>query len=117
MVAAALGGGNTVSLLVRTIQNWLAEIQGLPTSNLGFQEVYERVMELASGKLDTTLRVDPQVWGERHAPGRRGQAWNVGPDNLSLGDVGSGVVRGLVENLHQMISPHLLEYYQVSFGC
>lgn len=115
LVAAALGGGNTISLFVSTLQSWLEELGvGSKSARLDFQEMYSKVMECAAEKLDTTLQVDPRVWGERHAPGVRGSVENVEPDNVSLGDVGSAVVRGMVENLCSMISPHLLQLCQVA---
>ena len=114
LVAAALGGGNTVSLFVTTLQSWLKELGiGSESVGLNFQEMYAKVMESSVEKLETTLQVDPRVWGERHAPEVRGSVENVRPDNVSLGDVGSAVVRGIVENLHTMISPRLLRFCQV----
>ena len=112
LVAAALGGGDTIALFIKTLQSWLAELLG-PTASLDFQDVYKRVMESANDKLETTLQMDPRVWGERHAPEVQGRLWNLGHDNLTLGDVSSAMVRGLVENLRDMISPHLLDFYQV----
>lgn len=110
LVAAALGGGNTVSAFINTLQQWLRDL-GLDAGS--FKDVYEKVMQLALGRLDTTLQVDPRLWGERHAPEIRGRVWDVEPDNVSLGDVGSAITRGMMENLHSMISPNLLQHYKV----
>lgn len=112
LVAAALGGGNTVSAFVTTLQEWLRDL-GLDTGHLHFEDVYKKVMQLAMEKLDTTLQVDPRLWGERHAPELRGRVWDVEPDNVSLGDIGSAIVRGMVQNLHTMMSPNLLHHYKV----
>lgn len=106
LVAAALGGGNTISFLVGTLQSWLEELNAVERPD--FQDLYEKVMQAALKKLDTTLQVDPRVWGERHAPDARGKVWNVRPDNVSVGDMGSAMVRGVVENLLDMMTPHLL---------
>ena len=113
LVAAALGGGNTISNFVETLQGWLKELGLGDEGNLHFQDVYERVMQSALEKLDTTLQMDLRLWGERHAPDVRGRLWNVAADNTSLGDVGSAMVRGVVENLHAMMSPLILQHYQV----
>lgn len=112
LVAAALGGANTMSVFVNTLQEWLRDL-GLDTGHLHFENVYKKVMQLAMEKLDTTLQVDPQLWGERHAPELRGRVWNVEPENVSLGDIGSAIVRGTVQNLHTMMSPNLLQHYKV----
>lgn len=112
LVAAALGGGNTMSAFVNTLQEWLRDM-GLDTEHLHFEDVYKKVMQLAMEKLDTTLQVDPQLWGERHAPELRGRVWNVEPENVGLGDIGSAIVRGTVQNLHTMMSPDLLQHYKV----
>ena len=113
LVAAALGGGKTISLFVETLQSWMTELMGTAHESFIFEEVYKKLMELADEKLETPLRMDPRVWGERHAPEERGQVWNVGPGSLSLGDVSSAVVRGLVDNLRDMMSPPLLDHYKV----
>ena len=112
LVAAALGGGKTISLFISTLQGWLAEL-GLEQEALNFHDAYEKLMEAALDKLETTLEVDSRVWGERHAPEARGAVSNVGPDNVSVGDMGSAMVRGVVENLRAMLTPNLLKHYQV----
>ena len=99
LVAAALGGGDTLGV-------------GDPRI-FDFRVVFERVMELAAEKVETDLRIDPRVWGDRHAPTVRGRVWDMRPGNLGLGDVGSAVVRGVVENLREMMSTQLLEQHQV----
>ena len=112
LVAAALGGGNTIATFVKTLQSWLRELS-LEEAGVGFQDVYDKVMKCALEKVDTTLEIDPRLWGERHDPDVRGQVRGMRPDNLSLGDVGSAAVRGVVKNLYTMISPDLLQHYEV----
>ena len=114
LVAAALGGGNTVSVFVDTLRGWLRELGPHLEASVSFQDVYEKVMQSAMEKLDTSLRMDPRLWGERHDPDVRGSVGNIGPGNISLGDVGSAMVKGVVENLYTMMSPRLLQYYQVN---
>ena len=113
LVAAALGGGNAISKFVATLQGWLKELGLSREQTLSFEDIYEKVMQSSMEKLGTTLQVDPKLWGERHAPEERGRVWDMAPENLSLGDVGSAMVRGVVKNLHTMMSPRLLQHYQV----
>ena len=113
LVAAALGGGDTLGLFIRTLQSWFSELGVGDPRIFDFRVVFERVMELAAEKVETELRIDPRVWGDRHAPTVRGRVWDMGPGNLGLGDVGSAVVRGVVENLREMMSTQLLEQHQV----
>lgn len=112
LVAAALGGGNTISAFVNTLQEWLRDL-GLDTERLHFEDMYKKVMQLAVEKLDTTLQVDPRLWGERHAPDLRGRVWDVEPANVSLGDIGSAIIRGIIQNLYTMMSSNLLQHYKV----
>lgn len=109
LVVAALGGGNVISTFVRTVQSWLQEL-GM---ECGETEMYEKLMQAALNKCNTSLRVIPKLWGERHTPEERGQVLNIRPDNISLGDVGSAMVRGVVENLHTMMTLQVLQDYQV----
>ena len=113
LVAAALGGGNVLSLFVETLQGWLRELSPDLEEAINFQDVCEKMMTLAMEKLDTSLEIYPRFWGERHAPNINGTVGNIGPDRISLGDVGSAMVHGVVMNLFGMISLYLLERYQV----
>ena len=113
LVAAALGGGNVLSLFVDTLRGWLRDLDPHLEVAINFQDVYEKMMTLAMEKLDTSLEVSPRFWAERHNPDMSGSVGNIRPDNISLGDVGSAMVMGVVENLYCMITPYLLDRHQV----
>ena len=115
LVAASLNGGNVMSTFVDMLQGWMKDL-GVNLGERGVEnfkrDIYDKLMEAALGKLDTPLKVDPRLRGERHAPGERGSVWGIQPGYLSLRDVGSAMARGLVENLHRMMPQ--FDQYQVN---
>ena len=110
IVAAALAGGNVIASFVTMLYGWLA--------TLGVQcqesDIYAKLISCAEGKPDTSLRIEPTLWGERHTPQARGSVSNIGPDNLSLGDASSAMFRGIVENLRRMMPPEIFQEHQVN---
>ena len=111
IVAASLSGGNVVNTFVSTIRSWLGEL-GLPCP-IEEEEIYARLMTRAQDHMNTTLRVDVRLWGERHSPNQRGGLENVAEDNLSIGDVASALFRGIVDNLHSMMTAKVLQELKV----
>ena len=112
LVAAALAGGNVIATFVSTLQDWMRAV--------GVQEaidpdaIHATLISLASGKLDTPLRVDCRLWGERHEPRATGGVWGVRPDNLTLGDVSSAMCRGICENLKKMMPEEIFQQLKVN---
>ena len=106
LVSASLTGGNVVRTLVITLRSWLTDLGVAPPTE---EEVYARLITRAEERLETPLRVDVRLWGERHAHNQRGGVANITPDNVSLGDVGSAVIKGIVENLRSLFTPALLQ--------
>ena len=110
VVAAALAGGNVIASFVTMMYGWL--------DALGVQcqesDIYAKLISCAEEKPDTSLRIDPTLWGERYAPEARGSVSNIGPDNLTLGDASSAMFRGIVENLRRMMPPEIFQEHQVN---
>ncbi len=110
VVAASLTGGNVAKTFVTTLLSWLNEL-GLPCPNT--EEVYTGLLSRAQECMTTSLRMDVRLWGERHTPNQRGLVENISENNVSIGDVGSALFRGIVENLHSMITAKTLQELQV----
>ena len=106
LVAASLTGGNGFSKLVELLESWLGDLSIVPPDR---ESLYDRLIALAEENLDTDLKVSTSLWGERHRPELTGSAANLRPDNLSLGSVSAAVMRGIVENLSDMMPEHLLQ--------
>jgi len=62
------------------------------------------------------LQVDPTLWGERHRPDIRGTVQNIGIDNLTLGDINSATLRGIVANLRRMMPLEIFQELNVRKG-
>ena len=113
LVAASLTGANALSLLVETLRKWMEELGVKSEAIPSDEELYGKVFSLAEEKLESTLSVQVTLWGERHDTGLRGAASNVEPESLSLGDVASATLRGVLENLRAMMPNHILKTLQV----
>lgn len=116
LVAASLNGGNVMATFVDVLQGWMKDL-GVNLGERGVKksDIYDKLLQAALDKLDTSLEVDPKLRGERHAPGELGSVKGIQlqPSNLSLGDVGSAMVKGLVENLRKMMPQDIFDRYQV----
>ena len=78
------------------------------------QKIYSYLINAASHNIDTTLVVNPIFLGERHQPNVRGHVTNIGSDNLCVGDVSSALMKGIVENLKEMMPSMIFEQFRVS---
>ena len=113
LVAASLTGANALSALVNMLGSWMEEIginrDSVPTES----QLYEKLISLAREKMDTTLKVGVNFWGERLAPTLTGVVANVNVGNLSLGDIASATMKGIVENLHAMMPEEIFQSLEV----
>lgn len=114
LVAASLTGANILSTLVNTLQGWMQELNLQADSIPSDTQLYERLVCLATNKLDTSLSACVTLWGERHNTGLTGGVANVNPENLSLGDISSAMFRGIVENLRAMMPVEVFQSLQVA---
>lgn len=111
LAACALAGGNVIATFVSMLQEWLGKL-GVQRSEV---EVRQMLIAAAEDKMDTTLQVDPTLWGERHRPDIRGTVQNIGIDNLTLGDISSATLRGIVANLRRMMPLEIFQELNVRF--
>ena len=77
------------------------------------QDIYGHLIDAASHNVDTTLVISPVFLGERHQPKVRGHVTNIGSDNLCVGDVSSALMKGIVENLKEMMPSMIFEHFRV----
>lgn len=92
--------------------SWMKDL-GVNDSLPSTDEIYQRILYYAEKKGSTSLKVDPTFWGERRFPDQLGQVTNVTPENISLGDIGVALSRGLVENVQKMMSREFLQLHGV----
>lgn len=94
------------------LTSWIKDL-GISDSLPSTDEIYQRILDCADKKGSTSLKVVPALWGERHIPDQRGYVRNITSHNISLGDVGVALCRGLVENVQEMMSREFLQLYGV----
>lgn len=94
------------------LASWMKDL-GINDNLPSTDEIYQRILACADKKGSTSLKVAPTLWGERHIPGQRGQVSNITSDNISLGDVGLALCRGLVENVQKMMLREFLHLHGV----
>jgi sedoheptulokinase len=116
IVAASLTGGNAIAGLITFFSDFLKK---LGISHISEDDLYKNVLEGAMTKADTTLRISPLFLGERHQPHVRGQISNVTFDNSTYGDVGFALMKGVVDNLTDMMPPAIMEHFKIEkiIGC
>ena len=71
-------------------------------------DIWTKVNSLADESQDTDLTVSPTLFGERHEPSLRGSITNITSTNTSLGSVYLALNRGIISNLHSMMSREFL---------
>ena len=113
IVAASLTGANAFTSLVETFQGWLEELGVTKDSLPPDSNLYARLIHLAEEKLDTSLGICVTLRGERHEPTLTGSVYNMKHGNLSLGDITSAMLRGIMENLQTMMPKELFQSLQV----
>ncbi|XP_044286315.1 sedoheptulokinase [Varanus komodoensis] len=104
-VAASLNGGNVMAAFVSTLLGWTAEL-GVQVSET---DLYSQVIEAALAQTNSGLDICPTIFGERHSPEKLASVTGITASNLSLGHVARALCRGVVRNLHGMLSSERLE--------
>nr|XP_033784466.1 LOW QUALITY PROTEIN: sedoheptulokinase [Geotrypetes seraphini] len=103
-VAASLNGGNVLAIFVKMVSEWIAELGlGIPDST-----IYTQMIQAALRQSSPTLIVKPTIFGERNASDHLASVSNITTTQLSLGHVTRALCRGIVQNLHSMMSVQLL---------
>lgn len=101
-----------MATFVKMLTSWMRDL-GLEESLPCTDEIYHRILACADEKGATSLQVVPTLWGERHSPDQRGQVNNLTSGNISLGDVGLGLCRGVIENIQEMMTRDFLHLHGV----
>lgn len=105
-VAASLTGGNALAAFIRMIQQWVLQL-GV---NLPQSKIWDTALKAGLQEHNLpSVQILPTIFGERHAPDKRGSAVNIHQGNLSLGQVTRSVCRGIVANLAGMMPPDMLK--------
>ncbi|KAL3858453.1 hypothetical protein ACJMK2_013043 [Sinanodonta woodiana] len=97
-VAASLNGGNVLTQFVKMLQQWFSYFGITIDEN----KVWEKLMN-SDENLDETLRISPTLFGERHAPSKRGSVCGLTESNLNVDKIFVSLCHGLVDNLYQMM--------------
>ncbi|MBD2844807.1 hypothetical protein IDH44_06355 [Paenibacillus sp. IB182496] len=114
LVGAALAGGQAYALLERFLRGVVEELgsgRDAGASVLPEGALYARMEDLldreeragraAAGTVpDTQLRVHTQFYGTRQDPHARGAVAGIGPDNWTPGQLITGVLDGIADELH-----------------
>ncbi|XP_067120605.1 sedoheptulokinase-like [Centruroides vittatus] len=101
-VAASLNGGNVLAVFVRMLQQWTHELGlGVPES-----KIWERIQDTAidDANAESEMVIVPTLFGERHLPEDRALVSHIDPLCLTLGKVSRALCKGVVRNLHSMMS-------------
>lgn len=71
-------------------------------------EIWKRMTEEGEECEETDLEIIPTIFGERHNPGQLGSVHNITIGNTGLGSVSRALCRGVIANLHNMMSSDFL---------
>lgn len=106
VVAASLNGGNVLATFVKMLQQWMLEF-GFPIPQ---SKVWEKIIALGLDAQELpTMKINPLLLGERHAPTMKAMAENIDLSNIQLGSVFKSLCDGLIENLHYMMPKEILQ--------
>ena len=76
-------------------------------------EILKKFNQLQTDAGTSPMHIAPTIFGERFDPKLAASVQNIHPDNLSLGDTVSGISRGIIENMFQMMSVEFLRKHNV----
>lgn len=101
-----------MATFVKMLTSWMKDL-GLEESLPSKDDIYSRILACADERASTSLQVVPTLWGERHTSDKRGQANNLTSGNISLGDVGLALFKGVIENIKEMMTQDFLHLHDV----
>jgi len=105
-VAASLSGGRALAALGKALQNFLNEC-GVANS-LTLDQIQTAMHAQGLQRIDTDLRANGSLSGERHAPLLRGSFTDLSFDNFTIGDMTAALCRGLITSLRDSLPKELL---------
>lgn len=105
-VAASLSGGRALASLAATLESFMKScgVENPPTR----QTIQSAMHETGMAKINTDLRANASLGGERHSPDLRGSFSNLTFDNFTIADMTAAMCRGLVTSLKDAIPGELL---------
>ena len=84
----------------------------IPVLLVGFAapetKIWEKLQSLGEEDPGTDLQIVPTLYGERHSPNQRASVANITLSNTSLDDVFCALCKGIIGNLHSMMSQDFL---------
>ncbi|NQT91979.1 MAG: hypothetical protein HQ559_04395, partial [Lentisphaerae bacterium] len=105
-VAASLCGGRAVNWLVDSVVGWCRELEIEPPER---DELFRRLDRLALENPESSLQVCSSFQGERADPSVRGEIRSIDIENFTLGNLSAALAQSVVQNLHDMMPPALLQ--------
>ncbi len=105
-VAASLSGGRALASLATALESFMKScgVENPPTR----QTIQSAMHESGMAKINTDLRANASLGGERHSPDLRGAFSNLTFDNFTIADMTAAMCRGLVTSLRDAIPGELL---------
>lgn len=65
-------------------------------------KIWQRILALgAEPQSQSSLVVEPTIFGERHSPQENAMVSNIDLGNISLGKVTRGLCKGIITNIHR----------------
>jgi len=119
VTAASLNGGNVIQSFVSFIQSF---ISNFTTSDaiVGETNIYKIIQDAGtkfkaeqSSALNELIKINPRLYGERFEPSTFASITNISSCNSSLGGITYSLCKGLIDNLHTMLPPELIEKYNI----
>ena len=71
-------------------------------------KIWEVLQNVGQDYGTTDLNILPTIFGERHNPSQKAAVTNITPLNTNLGSVYHALCRGIITNLHNMMSQNFL---------
>lgn len=100
-------GGNVIQQFASTIQKWMRELGCANVPEVS--QILQQFNKLGNEKLsetdnieNSTLKVTPRLYSERHEPHSTATVSGISADNLSLSKAVNALCVGLLENLREM---------------
>jgi len=119
VTAASLNGGNVIQSFVSFIQSFISNfttsdaIEGETNIYKIIQDAGTKFKTEQSSALNELIKINPRLYGERFEPSTFASITNISSCNLSLGGITYSLSKGLIDNLHTMLPPELIEKYNI----
>lgn len=104
-VGASLCGGSALDLVVQAIIKLYNDLETVPPDR---ETIFEKIDQLGSHCLQTSLVATTSFRGERHDPFLRGSLNGMSEDTMTLGDLAAACALGTLGNLKSMLPERIL---------